>query len=176
MSNAITFARPYARAAFASAQGASRVPQWSAALGFAAAVAADPRIEELLGDPRPTAADKIALLLPEGGADEGFQAFLGLLAENGRLDVLPEISALFEQQRAEADRVVKATVTSAVRLDDADLARLKASLKARFGREVELTPAVDESLIAGAVIDAGDVVIDGSLRSKLARLESALAH
>ncbi|MFC4729051.1 F0F1 ATP synthase subunit delta [Coralloluteibacterium thermophilus] len=176
MSNAITLARPYARAAFAAAQDAQRVPQWSAALGFAAQVAADPRAQALLGSPKLDARGKVELLALPDGNDAQFAAFLDLLAANGRLGLLPEIAGLFEQQRAEAEKIVKARVTSAVPLDAAEVERLKASLAARFGREVELTTAVDEALIGGAVIDAGDVVIDGSLRSKLARLESALAH
>jgi F-type H+-transporting ATPase subunit delta len=72
--------------------------------------------------------------------------------------------------------VVKATITSATPMADADVAALRASLVKRFGREVDVTTAVDASLIGGAVIDAGDVVIDGSLKTKLARLGAALAN
>ena len=72
--------------------------------------------------------------------------------------------------------MVKATVTSATALPDAELESIRAALRTRFGREVELDTAIDESLIGGAVIDAGDVVIDGSLKGKLARLQSALAQ
>lgn len=176
MSNAITFARPYARAAFATAQAAQRLPQWSAALVFAAQVAAEPRIQALLGDPRLGAGDKIALLAEPDAQDPRFAAFLELLAENGRLSLLPEIAALYERQRAEAENTVRARVTSATELDAAALDSLKAGLRKRFGREVELTAEVDAALIGGAVIDTGDVVIDGSLRGRLARLESSLAH
>jgi len=83
---------------------------------------------------------------------------------------------LFEELRAEADRVVKAKVTSATELPAGELDTIKAALKKRFGREVEVETAVDASLIGGAVIDAGDVVIDGSLRGKLSRLQTALAN
>ena len=98
------------------------------------------------------------------------------MAENGRLALLPEVSALFEQLRAESERVVKATITSATELSDAELQNIVQALKKRFGREVAVQTAVDAGLIGGAVIDAGDVVIDGSLRSKLARLNASLAH
>ncbi|MGH8080957.1 MAG: F0F1 ATP synthase subunit delta, partial [Lysobacter sp.] len=98
-----------------------------------------------------------------------------LLADNRRLSLLPEISGMFEELRAEADRVVKAKVTSASDLPAAELDAIKAALVKRFGRQVEVETAVDESLIGGAVIDAGDVVIDGSLKGKLARLQTALA-
>ena len=83
---------------------------------------------------------------------------------------------MFDELRFEAERVVKAKVTSAVALPTAELDTIKAALKKRFGRDVEVETAVDESLIGGAVIDAGDVVIDGSLKGKLGRLQAALAH
>ncbi|MGD6091758.1 F0F1 ATP synthase subunit delta, partial [Xanthomonas citri pv. citri] len=100
---------------------------------------------------------------------------LTLLADNRRLALLPEIAGLFEELRAEADRVVKAKVTSASDLPAAELESIKAALVKRFGRQVEIETAVDASLIGGAVIDAGEVVIDGSLKGKLARLQTALA-
>ena len=93
-----------------------------------------------------------------------------------RLPLLPEIAGIFEQLRADAERRVKATVTSAQPLDAAMLAKLSESLRKRFGREVDVTTAVDAALIGGAVIDTGDIVIDGSLRTKLARLGAALAN
>ena len=115
------------------------------------------------------------LLAPEG-ADEGFKRFLALLADNRRLPLLPEIAGLYDELRLEAERTVRARVTSATALPEAELATIREALKKRLGREVEIEAAVDESLIGGAVIDAGDVVIDGSLRGKLDRLQSALAH
>jgi len=110
------------------------------------------------------------------GADEVFTRFLSLLADNRRLPLLAEIAGLFEQQRADAERVVKARITSATVLPAAELDSITAALKKRFGREVEVETAVDEGLIGGAVIDAGDVVIDGSLKGKLQRLQTALAN
>jgi F-type H+-transporting ATPase subunit delta len=175
MSQALTLARPYARAAYAIARDAGAAAQWSDALGFSARVAADPRVAALLGHPHLGRADAVALLSPDGAA-ETYGNFLALLADNRRLSLLPEIAGLYEELRAEAERIVKAKVTSATTLPAAELDSIKAALKRRFGRDVELETAVDESLIGGAVIDAGDVVIDGSLRSKLARLQSALAH
>lgn len=175
MSQALTLARPYARAAYAIARDANAAAQWSDALAFAARVAADPRVQALLGHPHLGRADAVALLSPEQSSDV-FGDFLALLADNRRLPLLPEIAGLFEELRADAERIVKAKITSATALQAAELDGIKAALKRRFGREVELQTAVDESLIGGAVIDAGDVVIDGSLRSKLARLQTALAQ
>ena len=116
----------------------------------------------------------MTLLSPEG-ADESFGRFLALLADNRRLALLPEIAGLYDELRNEAERVVKAKVTSAAALPSAELETIKAALKQRFGREVEVETAVDATLIGGAVIDAGDVVIDGSLKGKLGRLQAALA-
>ena len=175
MSQALTLARPYARAAFSMAQDENALAKWSDALGFAAQVAADPRAAMLLLNPQLTHAEAVSLLSVDG-AGESFSRFLALLAENRRLAQLPEISGLYEQLKAEAERVVKATVTSAAALPAGELEVLKAALKKRFGREVELSTAIDASLIGGAVIDAGDVVIDGSLKGKLSRLQAALAQ
>jgi F-type H+-transporting ATPase subunit delta len=174
MSQALTLARPYARAAFALARDGGRYAEWSNALGFAARVAADPQVALLLGHPKLSQADAVTLLSPDG-ADEAFGRFLALLADNRRLSLLPEIAGLYEDLRNEAERVVKARVTSATALPAAELETIRSALKKRFGREVEVESAVDETLIGGAVIDAGDVVIDGSLKGKLGRLQSALA-
>ncbi|MDH5835158.1 F0F1 ATP synthase subunit delta [Luteimonas kalidii] len=175
MSQALTLARPYARAAFMLAKETGAFADWSQALGFAARVAVDPQASVLLGHPALTREQAVELLSPDG-ASAGFRDYLALLADNRRLALLPEIAALYEELRAEAEQVVKAKVTSAATLPAAELDTIKAALRKRFGREVELETAVDEALIGGAVIAAGDVVIDGSLRGKLARMQAALAH
>ena len=174
MSQALTLARPYARAAHAAARDEGRLDAWSQALGFAAQVAADPRVAGLLLNPELGREQAVALLAPQG-AEASFTRFLGLLADAGRLPLLAEVAGLFEQLRAEEQKLVRATVTSATALSADEVEKLRAALKRRFGREVELETAVDASLIGGAVIDAGDVVIDGSLKGKLARLQTALA-
>lgn len=179
MTQALTLARPYARAAFSIAREAGAFAQWSQALAFSARVAADPQIAGLLGHPRLADADAVALLAPSddnAGAGQAFADFLALLAENRRLALLPEIAGQYEQLRADAEHIVRATVTSASELPAGELDSIRAALKRRFGREVELETAIDQALIGGAVIAAGDVVIDGSLRGKLARLQSALAQ
>ena len=175
MSQALTLARPYARAAFSLARDAGTLPAWSDALAFAARVAADPQVAALLGNPKLTRDDASTLLAPIG-VNELFGNFLGLLFENRRLPLLPEIAGLYDELRFDAERVVKARVTSAVALPATELETIKAALSRRFGRDVEVETAVDADLIGGAVIAAGDVVIDGSLKGKLGRLETALSH
>lgn len=177
MSNALTFARPYARAAFELARAHNALGEWAGKLAFAAQVAADPRVTALFGDPRVSQADLVALVLPEGeGADTPFADFVRVLAENGRLPVLPEIGALFEELKHEAERVLKVNVRSATPMDAAEAAKLKDALKRRFGRDIEIEQSIDTDVLGGAVIDAGEIVIDGSVRGRLARLENALLH
>ena len=175
MSQSLTIARPYARAVFSLAREQGRLSQFSQQLGFTAIAVNQPAVQAVLGDPRVPAHSLIDVLLPPD-ADASFRQFLEVLTDNRRLPLLPEIAGLFDELRADAEKVVKATITSAQPLAAAELAQLHNSLKKRFGREVEISVAVDSSLIGGAVIDAGDVVIDGSLRTKLARLGAALAH
>ncbi|TWG89742.1 F-type H+-transporting ATPase subunit delta [Luteimonas sp. J16] len=175
MSQALTLARPYARAAFMIAKDAGALAEWSSALDFAARIAADPQASQVLGHPALTREQAVALLAPEA-APASFNDFLSLLADNRRIGLLPEIAGLYAGLRADAEQVVKARVTSATALPEAELESIKAALRKRFGREVELETSVDEALIGGAVIAAGDVVIDGSLRGKLARLQAALAQ
>lgn len=175
MSQALTLARPYARAAFGIARDAGELPAWSQALAFAAQVAADPQVAAVLGSPKLTNSDAVALLSPED-AGTAFGRFLALLAENRRLHLLPEIAGLYAQMRAEAERVVRARMTSAMPMGEAEIASYKAMLEQRFGKRVDLTLEVDPSLIGGAIIDTGEKVIDGSVKGKLARLQAALAQ
>ena len=176
MSSSLTLARPYARAAFALAQAGDALSLWSIRLAFSAQISLDARVASLLGHPSLTVEDAVALVLPPGSPDPLFVQFLSVLTENGRMQLLPDIAALYAQLRAQAEHVVKAKITSATALDETELAKLRAALAKRLGSEVDVVTAVDPELIGGAVIDAGDVVIDGSIRNKLARLESALAH
>jgi F-type H+-transporting ATPase subunit delta len=176
MSTTLTFARPYARAAFELARGNNALASWSTKLAFAAEVAADPRVVALLGDPRVRAAELAALVMPENVPDGSpFAEFVHLLAANGRLVVLPEIAALFEQLKQEAERVLKVNVRSATPIGEAEAARLKEALKRRFARDIVIEQSIDASVLGGAVIDAGDVVIDGTVRGRLARLGQVLS-
>lgn len=177
MAQPLTIARPYARAAFEYATARAAVPEWAGKLAFAAEVSADPRVSALFGDPRVEPRVLATLFLADGEArDSDFTHFLELLADNGRLRELPEISALFEQLKRDAEHVLKVRVRSAVPLDDAEAARLVQALQRRFHSDIQLERSVDPTVLGGAVIDAGEMVIDGSLKSRLARLESALMN
>jgi F-type H+-transporting ATPase subunit delta len=177
MAQAITLARPYARAAFEVATATASLDAWSQALAFAAAVAGDPRVVALGNDPRVQSAQLVALHLPSGtSTDAPVGQFLAEMAEQRRLTLLPEVAELFESLKRESESQLLVKVTSAMALDAAQAEQLKASLKRRFKREIELETRVDASLLAGVVIDTGTEVIDGSARGRLAQLASALSH
>ncbi|WIG56875.1 MAG: ATP synthase delta chain [Rhodanobacteraceae bacterium] len=177
MTQPLTIARPYARAAFeiASASGAQNA--WAEKLAFAAEVAVEPQVAALFGDPRLLPQALASLFVRQGEpADSEFARFVGVLADNGRLRELPEIAALFEQMKRDAEHVLKVHVRSAVPLDDGETARLIEALKRRFNSDIQLERSIDPSVLGGAVIDAGETVIDGSLKSRLAKLETALTN
>ncbi len=177
MSSAHTIARPYARAAFELARAAQALPTWSAHLQFSAAVAADPQAKPLIGNPRLSASDLTRLLAPEGVAtDSTYGNFLATLAANRRLGYLAEIAEQFLALKRESEAVLKVVVRTAVPMESAQAVALKTALRKRFNRDIELATAVDPSLIGGAVIDAGETVIDGSVRGRLARMAQALAQ
>ncbi len=178
MADRATIARPYARAAFAHAHAAKELPAWSKLLGTAALAAADPRVARLIGNPHVTGLQLVELLTGLSGGAAGKQGgnFLHALAENRRLALLPAIAAQFEVLRAETENVVDVEVIAAREIAAPQQKRLAEALKRRLGREVRIHTRIDESLIGGAIVRAGDLVIDGSLKGRLARLGSALTN
>ena len=172
MADRLTIARPYARAAFEAARAHERLEPWSEALQLAAEVVRDPRVRRLLGNPRVTPAQLAQLVSSIAGAslgDEGAN-FVRMLAVNRRLAYLPEISALFDELKDAAQGVADVTVTSAAALDASQQQKLAAALHRRLKRTVRLHCEIDPALIGGAVLRAGDLVIDGSLRTRLDRI------
>lgn len=171
-------ARPYAAAAFELASAGDRRAEWSDMLALLAHIAADERVARVLRAPRLAPAERAELVLSIAGEhlNEGGRNLVRLLAENGRLTALPDVAARYEALRAEAERRVDAWVTSATELDEQQRERISESLKKRLDREIRLHCEVDPSLIGGAVIRAGDLVIDGSLKGRIERLASRLAH
>ena len=172
MADKSTIARPYARAAFEAARDLKQLEPWSQALHVAAAVVADPRVVALLGNPRVTP-DELAQLVsgiagPKLGTEGG--NFVRTLADNRRLAVLPEIASLFDELKDAAEGVADVTITSAAPLDARQQKALSAALEKRLKRTVRLHCATDPALIGGAVVKSGDLVIDGSLRTRLERI------
>ena len=176
MAEKVILARPYARAAFEAAREHKDFERWSEMLAAAATTVADQRVVKLLSSPRVQLTDLVEFVAAASGADERGRNFLSTLAQNRRLGVLPEVAALYEELRAEIENITDVHVTSAVQLDEAQRTRLAAALKKRLKREVRLHCAVDAGLIGGAVVRAGDFVIDGSLKARLERLASQIMH
>jgi len=178
-----TVARPYAQAIFEIARDAGQLADWSGSLAVARALLQDRDLVEYLGNPGFSNARRLEFLtgLFEkagsqrlAGGDAKGTNFLKLLIENDRVAVLPEIAEHFDTLKAVVENSVDAVVTSAVALSQEQLDEVAGSLRERLGRDVRITTEIDETLIGGAVIRAGDVVIDGSLRARLEGLATAL--
>ena len=172
MADRLTIARPYARAAFEEARAREQLAAWSQSLRTAALVVKDPRVAALLGNPLVTPEELAQLVSAIAGAKLGAHGanFVHTLADNRRLAYLPEIATLFDEFKDAAEGIADVTVTSAAALDSARQQKLSAALERRLKRKVRLHCAVDPALIGGAVLRAGDLVIDGSLRTRLERI------
>lgn len=176
MAEPSTIARPYAEAVFGLADRAGKLAEWSATLANLAAVAADARVQTVIGDPNLSPAKIAGLILAIlGGRLSGdAENFVRVLADNGRLDVLDEIRAQFEALKNEREGVVEANVVSAFEMDESQLADLVARLEKHTGKKVKAHIAIDKDLIGGVKVVLGDKVIDGSARAQLGALEVAL--
>jgi F-type H+-transporting ATPase subunit delta len=176
MAEPSTIARPYAEAVFKLADAQSKLADWATALTNLAAVAADERIRAAVADPNQPAAKTAGLFISvlAGKLPADGENFVRVLAENGRLDVLGEISTQYQALKNEREGVVEAEVQSAFDMDQAQIADLVARLEKKTGRKVKARVSVDKSLIGGVRVTIGDKVIDGSARAQLAALENAL--
>jgi len=172
-----TIARPYARAAFDHAHAAKQLAPWGELLANASIAVGDERVRPLIGNPHVKRADLVNFLLDVVGAAGNPQArnFVQLLADNGRLAALPHIAEQYAALRAEVENTVDVTVTSAMPLTPEQSEKLSKALTARLKRTVRLSTHVDPALIGGAVVRAGDFVVDGSLRGRIERLGNTMA-
>jgi len=176
MAELATLARPYANAVFEVAKAGSELDLWSRMLAVLAAAVRNDTVQLLLADPEVEEEQKAYRLCAICGDelnDRG-RRFVQVLAANKRLALLPDVSGLFEALRAEEQSTLDVMVTSAYALSDGEAGKLKAALTRRFQREVNMTSDVDASLIGGAVIRAGDTIIDGSVRGKLSKLAETI--
>ena len=176
MAEKTTIARPYAEAVFKLAQQQKNLKGWSDTLQLCAVIVANPEMGSLIGNPK-ISDEQLARLFGElcgDKLDEHGKNFISTLIENDRLGLLPEIAELYELARADAEGVVTAEVVSALVLDDAQQKKIAASLKKRLGRDVVLECKIDKGLLGGAVIRAGDLVIDGSAKGQVERLSNVL--
>lgn len=173
---AVTLARPYARAAFEFAREHDGMDAWSAHLAAAAAIAEDPRIAGLGNDPRVPATELAGLHRPPAVEDgTPFDRFLMLLADNRRLVLLPHVAQHFETLRRAAENTVRVRLCCAAEPGEEQTSQLLAALRQRLDSKVDLEVDVDPEIMGGAIIDVGGEVIDASVRARLRQLQSALA-
>jgi F-type H+-transporting ATPase subunit delta len=171
-----TIARPYAKAAFEYARDANAFAEWSRGLKTAAEIVADERVAPLTKSPQWSAADLVSLVADVAGAalNVPMQNFVRILAENHRLLLLPEIAAHYGDLRSDVENTVDVEVVSAVALNADQQEKLSRALSTRLKRKVRMQNSVDATLLGGAVVRAGDLVIDGSLKGRLQRLATDL--
>jgi F-type H+-transporting ATPase subunit delta len=178
MSEFQTIARPYAQAVFDLARTGGNYEDWSRALAWVSAIAADDQIQDLAQNPRVDDAELVALFDDIAGDALFDQArnFLKLVVTNGRIFALPSIAVQFEAKRAEAEGTIEAELISAREVTDAQRTALAESLARKLGREVSLRVVEEPDLIGGAVLRAGDMVIDASVKGRLQKLAANLAR
>lgn len=176
MAEKTTLARPYAKAAFEYAHESKQLSFWSEALASAALVARDETVAKLLDSPTLTAQQKTEIMveLCSDKFDDKLKAFIAILSENKRLDLIPVIRELFEGFKAQQEKFSDVKVFSAFALNSDIEKGLAEKLKAVLHSDVSLQTTVDPSLLGGVVIRAGDTVIDGSVKGRLNKLAETL--
>jgi F-type H+-transporting ATPase subunit delta len=176
MAERSTIARPYAEAAFRIADSSGKLPEWATMLAALAEVAGNERVKATIADPN-MPAPKVAgvfISVLAGKLTGEAENLVRVLAENTRLELLPEIRVQFEALKDEREGVVEAQIISAFELDAAQRSELTKLLEKHTGRMVRTRVDLDKELIGGVRVVIGDKVIDASVRAQLSALESAL--
>jgi len=178
MAEIATIARPYAEASFRTALESGELAAWSDGLALAGAIAADPQMASLLGNPRLSRAQKLEVFFGAGGdrLSGPVRNLVTILVDGARAVLLPQVGAQFESLKRAHESVVKVRIVSARALEDAERDDLVAHLASKYGRKVEATVEVDASLIGGARVHIGDEVIHASMRDALAQMAVALSR
>lgn len=177
MADHTTTARPYAKAVFEAAREDGRFDEWSGRLGFWSSLVENPEMSRRLEAPGLTHQDRASMIESVIGdeIDEESRNLIRLLAENDRLAAIPDIHAIYEELRSDEEGEIEASVTSAFELTDDQRERIAEALGKRLNRKVRIVSSIDKELIGGAVVRAGDLVIDGSLRGRVERMNRSVA-
>ncbi len=176
MAEVSTIARPYALAAFKQAKEEKKLGEWSEMIEALALIVSDPLMKGLIANPgvkRDQLADLVIDVAGKALSDTG-KNFVRVLLEKNRLKYLPEVRRIFEEERAESEGRSKVEVTSAFDLNEEQKENITSAMSKRLGTKVDLSVKVDDALIGGVVIRAGDLVIDASLRGRMSRLANTL--
>lgn len=176
MAEAVTIARPYAEAVFKLALAKKALPEWSEMLRNAVEIAENENVKTLIGNPVVSTRQLGELLLEIGNKEfsEDGKKFLTVLAENNRVNVLPQISSLFEQLKAQHDGALEANIVSAFDISSSQLKNLISALENKFKRKIEAKVQVDPELIGGVKVEIGDEIFDASVKGKLEAMANAL--
>lgn len=177
MADASTLARPYAQAIFEVAKESGQFAPWSERLTLISSVVADPQMKALISSPR-VERDQLAGLVNDvcgDRLDDNARNLVRLLAQNRRLGATADVAEQFEELRAEEERVVEAELQTAVEIDESQRDRFAKALEKRLGRSVKLVCTTNPDLLGGAVVRAGDMVIDGSVKAQLQKLAGAIS-
>ncbi len=177
MQEKITIARPYAQAAFDLATEEGNLAEWSEMLNLLGTIIADENMQPVCVNPRVSKEQLVSLVLELTGDSLSATGknFVKVLVEAERLLLAPQIHVLFDELKSEAEKVLQVKVSTAFELTAEQQNTIATSMSERFGKKVELSTLIDESLIGGAIIRAGDVVIDSSLRGRLQKLSSGFS-
>lgn len=176
MAELITLARPYAKAVFTLANEKQHLDEWSKDLQLLSAVVKEESVSTLLAHPSASSESQQKLLLELVGSEinEPAARLISVLAENDRLLLLPAISEQYEALKSQMQKTVDATIVSPIALNDKQTAELVEVLKKCLNSDIRVTEEIDESLIGGVLIHAGDIVIDGSIKGKISKLAEAM--
>lgn len=176
MSELLTTARPYAKALFKSAKENNTLEKCYEMLKNLDTAVNDENIKQILSNDSYDNKYKSNLLsdILKENIDENFSRFIKLLADNSRLLVVSEIIKLFNSYLQEENNLKRAVIDTAFELSNEQIEEIKTSLENRFNKKIEVEQNINTKLLAGAVVKVDDLVIDGSLREQLRKLESQL--
>jgi len=176
MAELATLARPYAKAAFRYAQATKNLDPWFTTLNLASTVASQGKVQALLDAPGLSSEAKAKAFSDVFGDALGkdFVNFIHVLADNKRLGLLTEIAEQYSTLKSQLEKTVDVEITTAFPLTEAEQQKLSKALASKLERAVELTSRVDQSLLGGALVRAGDTVIDGTVRGRLTKLAETL--
>ena len=177
MSDNSNVARPYAKAVFELARDAGDFSGWSDQLAFLSMLSKDAGMIEAVQNPAVSKQQVIDLILDLGKdqlSSEG-QNLVKLLIKNDRLAATADITQQFLVLRDEAEQVIEAQLITAAKVNKTQMKSIETALSKRLGKKVKLEAMVDESLIGGAIVRAGDWVVDGSVKTQLQELVGAVS-
>ena len=169
-------ARPYAKAVFLQAEKTNSFSKWSVWLKQLSHIAQDPHIVAMMKNPKMSETQLCQFIIDVAGDELNQEAVMlvKLLSQYKRLICLPDIATLYETYRAEKEQVIDVVLTSAISVDKEYQEAIQAKLSERLNCQIKLVCETNAALIGGAVIRAGDYVIDGSVKGRLAKLKESI--